>query len=163
MFYDFITKYTNIFGRKNDKASHIFSTKIYWRITDILKHLKLTKLTNYVVSFEQPGPGKQNSLCLRRMKAQIICCEMMERFIREITDQEVLPPSQIGYSERNEFAPSNGWKFWSLRQARQKVTTILHRQTRIHVSLSTNIWNFSVLVCCSSLSFQSCLNLSIIA
>ena len=57
------------------------------------------------------GPGKQNSFCLRRMKAQIICCEMMERFIREITDQEVLPPSQIGYSERNEFAPSKGWKF----------------------------------------------------
>ena len=59
MFYDFITKYTEIFCRKNErsfctaKASHIFSTKYIGKY----QILTFEILTNDVVSFEQPGPG----------------------------------------------------------------------------------------------------------
>ena len=56
MFYNFITKYTDIFVEKmNAKASQIFNQK-YWHISDINIWNFNEKLTNDFVSFEQPGP-----------------------------------------------------------------------------------------------------------
>ena len=63
MFYDFITKYTDIFVEKMTEAfamqaSHIFFNKNIG-VFEILKFLRNFNetLTNDVVSFEQPGPA----------------------------------------------------------------------------------------------------------
>ena len=62
MFYDFITKSTEIFVAKREalhctaKASHFFSTKKYWHILDINVCNFIETLTNAIVSFEPPGP-----------------------------------------------------------------------------------------------------------
>ena len=62
MFHDFITKYTDIFCRKNErsfctaKASHIFSTKNIGIFQILTFEILNETLTNKVVSFEQPGP-----------------------------------------------------------------------------------------------------------
>ena len=62
MFYDFITKYTDIFVEKMKKTFAIqklltfFSTKKYWGIWDINVWNFNETLTNDVVSFEQQGP-----------------------------------------------------------------------------------------------------------
>ena len=61
MFYDFITKYTDIFVDKMReafaKASHIFFNKKYWQISDVNILNFNDTLTNDVVSFEQPVPA----------------------------------------------------------------------------------------------------------
>ena len=70
MFYDFITNYSDIFGRKNEKsfcnanAFHIFFNKRYWHISDINVGNFNKTLTNDFVKFEQPGPGLHTVLIL---------------------------------------------------------------------------------------------------
>ena len=74
MFYDFITTYTDIFCRKNErsfcsaKASHIFSTKNI----GIFEILKFEILTNDNVSFEQPGPVWQSCFPRRCIKGSFV-------------------------------------------------------------------------------------------
>ena len=52
MFYDFITKYTEIFVEKMREAF-----ALHWHIWEINFWKFNETLTNDVVSFEQPGPG----------------------------------------------------------------------------------------------------------
>ena len=56
MFYNFLTKYTDIFVEKNDSFLHFFQQKIlvYFRYFNVW--IFNETLTNDVVSFEQPGP-----------------------------------------------------------------------------------------------------------
>ena len=68
MYYDFMTKYTEIFCLKSErsfctaKASHSFPTKNIG-MSEKLTYEKFNEtLTNEVVSFEQPGPVFQGSL-----------------------------------------------------------------------------------------------------
>ena len=61
MFYNFITKYTDIFVEKMREAFALqklltFFQQKYWRIWDINIWNFNETLTNDVVSFEQPGP-----------------------------------------------------------------------------------------------------------
>ena len=59
MFYDFLTKYTDIFVEKMRECKsflHFFNKK-YWHIWDTNIWIFNVLLTNDIVSFEQPGPG----------------------------------------------------------------------------------------------------------
>ena len=57
MFYDFITKYTDIFVKKNERSFCTFFNKKNWRISDInIRNFNET-LTYDVGSFEQLDPG----------------------------------------------------------------------------------------------------------
>ena len=64
MFYDFINKYTDMFGWINEwsfcaaKASHIFFNKKYWHIWDINVWNFNVSITNEVICFEHPGHDK---------------------------------------------------------------------------------------------------------
>ena len=57
MFYDFLTKYTDIFCWKNERSFPHFFNKKYLHIWDINVWNFNVSLTNDVVSFEQPDPG----------------------------------------------------------------------------------------------------------
>ena len=64
MFYDFITKYTQIFCWKNKRSFCTFSNffdKKYWHICYINVWNFNETLTNNVVSFEQPGPDSYDT------------------------------------------------------------------------------------------------------
>ena len=69
MFYNFITKYTDIFCWKNERSfcpasfSHFFNRK-YWHIWDINVWNFNDMLTNDVVCFEQPGPEDSTGFCV---------------------------------------------------------------------------------------------------
>ena len=58
MFYNYISKYTEIFCC-TAKASHIFSTKNIGIFEILTFEIFKETLTNDVDSFEQPGPGEQ--------------------------------------------------------------------------------------------------------
>ena len=65
MFYDFITKYTDIFADKMREAFALQKLLTFFqqKILANLRYLKYVwnfneTLTNDVVSFEQPGPGR---------------------------------------------------------------------------------------------------------
>ena len=60
MFYDFVTKHTDIFIKKMREAFALqklstFFQQNYWRLLDISVWKFNETLTNDIVSFEQPG------------------------------------------------------------------------------------------------------------
>ena len=79
MFYDFITKYTDIFFWNNEisfctaKASNIFFNKKYWHIWDINVWNFNASLTNDVASFEQPGPDCAVTAASLSLYTEAIC------------------------------------------------------------------------------------------
>ena len=65
MFYDFVTKYTDIFVEKMREAFALqklltFFQQKYWHISNIYVRKVYVTLTNDVVSYKHQGPDTQN-------------------------------------------------------------------------------------------------------